>query len=340
MAVELIEQLEPARYQAFLADRSEANFLQSPLWAELHRRLGQTVVCFGVADQTDLQAAGIGIIKNAKRGRYLEVPGGPLGDYDNPAVLAAIMRLLRRLARQHRCVFVRFRPQLLDSPQHRRLLTGDRASTKAPMHLHAEHTTVVDIDPPADQVLAAMRRQTRYEVRRVVKRGLDISWQPATPSVIDQFYDLQIETAKRHHFVQSSRRLLRTLGEVFGDHARMYRAEKDGQLLNLALVLYWGEEAVYFEAASTLAARREPGAYGIVWQAMQDMQQLGCRRFNLWGIAYTANPQHRYAGVTTFKRGFGGQDTAYVPAHDIVVQPLKYPLNWTIETIRRKKRGL
>ncbi|HRQ86733.1 MAG TPA: methicillin resistance protein, partial [Candidatus Saccharibacteria bacterium] len=61
---------------------------------------------------------------------------------------------------------------------------------------------------------------------------------------------------------------------------------------------------------------------------------------NFWGIAYNDDPGHRYAGVTTFKRGFGGEDVTYIAAHDFILHSFRYKFNWLIETIRRKKRKL
>ena len=127
---------------------------------------------------------------------------------------------------------------------------------------------------------------------------------------------------------------------AFGDKARIYRAEKDGVLLNLALVLFFGEEADYFEAASTPDSRQYPGAYAVQWQAIRDARDMGKTRYNFWGIAASDDPAHRYAGVTTFKRGFGGQDVSYVPAYDLVIDNLRYSKNWLIETMRKKRRKL
>ena len=75
-------------------------------------------------------------------------------------------------------------------------------------------------------------------------------------------------------------------------------------------------------------------------KVMRDAKTAGQTRLNLWGIAYSDDPHHRYAGVTTFKRGFGGRDVVFVHAHDLVVRRLRYELDYIIETIRRKKRGL
>ena len=73
---------------------------------------------------------------------------------------------------------------------------------------------------------------------------------------------------------------------------------------------------------------------------MRDLKAAGYQRFNLWGIAPAGQPNHRYAGVTTFKTGFGGEVVEYVPAHDLVISKLKYLKNVVVETARKKRRRL
>ena len=54
------------------------NFLQSPLWGEVNRLLGHKLV----VRTFENKALYLGIVKDAKRGRYLEIPGGPVVDVD------------------------------------------------------------------------------------------------------------------------------------------------------------------------------------------------------------------------------------------------------------------
>lgn len=70
------------------------------------------------------------------------------------------------------------------------------------------------------------------------------------------------------------------------------------------------------------------------------MHDLGIKRYNLWGIAPIGQKNHRYAGVTTFKTGFGGEIVEFVPAGDIVIRPVRYLFNLLVETLREKKRHL
>lgn len=321
-----------------LAAWPEANFLQSWQWGALHETLGEKVIRSRVRKNDEPVGMWQGIVKNARRGRYLEVPGGPLIDWSDKTAVRLTTAQLKEVAAKERCVFVRIRPQVRED---KRIYDSLRQAgfRRAPMHLHAEHTNILSLQSPDDELLAGMRQQTRYEVRRAGKQGVTVS-EASSEKAIEEFFTMQQETAKRQGFVPSSLEFLKAEQHAFGNQLKIYRAEKDGTVLNMALVLWFGEEADYHEAASSPEARRLPGAYAIQWQAIRDAREAGKSRYNFWGIAYTDDPKHRYAGVTTFKRGFGGDDVAYVSAHDLVLRPGAYVKNWLVETARKKRRKL
>ena len=106
------------------------------------------------------------------------------------------------------------------------------------------------------------------------------------------------------------------------------------------LIIHDKHEGDYYEAASTMLNRKLPGAYALLWRAMRDLKADRCKRFNLWGIAPAGQPNHRYAGVTTFKTGFGGEVVEYVPAHDLVISRVGYLKDYIVETARKKRRHL
>lgn len=327
-----------ADWQAFVATRTEANFLQSWQWGEVHVQTGQSVLRYALRRDGMVIGGFQAIIKDAKRGRYMEIPGGPLIDWQDEGIRQLTTETVRQLAKRHRCVFVRMRPQVLASEA---LLdsVAQHDWRPAPMHLHAEHTSILNLEIDDETILKNMRQQTRYEVRRAAKREVKVA-QESSCQAVKAFYDLQTSTALRQHFIPSSERFLLACQEQFGDSLAVYTATKHGELLNMSVVIYYGQEADYFEAASTVSARREPGAYAIVWRIIQDAKARGLQRLNLWGIAPPDSPHHRYAGVTTFKNGFGGEAVHFLPAHDLVISPSKYAVNWTIETVRKKRRKL
>lgn len=339
----------------------EANFLQSPAWGRMNQLIGHKVLfettlpeAAKAPEATQTPKANpktpepsprwcLMIVKNAKRGRYLEVPGGPLLDWHDPEAVQQMFARIRAVARREKCVFVRLRPQLRRTPEHEQLLASLGAK-KAPMHLHAEHTVILDLTQSEDDLLKAMRRQTRYEVRRALKLGITVSWSDDEAS-FRQFHEVQAETASRQHFVPPDLKTLLAERAAFNPEgevgARLYVAKTaEGAPIAYGLVLISGAEAEYFEAASTELNHRLPGAYALQWQVMRDLKKLGVKRYNLWGIAPPGQKAHRYAGVTTFKTGFGGEIVEFVPAQDLVINHLRYLLNLLVETVRKKKRHL
>lgn len=320
----------------------EANFLQSPNWGKVNERVGHKVVIEAGDKSWCLM-----IVKNAKRGRYLEIPGGPLVNWRDGKAVSAIFAKIKAVAKRERCVFVRLRPQLRMSEENVKLLE-EQGCRKAPMHLHAEHTVMINLEKSEDELLAGMRRQTRYEVRKADKLGLKVEW-GTNVELFQEFHQVQLDTAARQHFVPSDDKMLLAEREGFlgkgGENGnpgiRIYTVmTPDERSICYGLVIIDGAEAEYFEAASTDLGREFPGAYALLWRAMRDLKAMGVKRFNLWGIAPEGQPGHRYAGVTTFKKGFGGEVVEFVPAQDIVVKRLRYLLDYAVEVARKKKRRL
>lgn len=316
----------------------EANFLQSPQWGKTNELIGHKVIVeHSTSDDNMSHFWCQMIVKNAKRGRYLEVPGGPLLDWNNRDLVQVVFDRIQQIARQEKCVFVRLRPQLHSNQLD--LLSG-LGLRKAPMHLHAEHTIILDLTKSEEQLLADMRRQTRYEVRRSRKMEIKVDWSN-TEEIFQEFQQVQAATAARQGFVPPDLKVLLAEREAFGQNARLYVARTDaGEPIAYGLILMDGVEAAYFEAASTELNHRLPGAYALQWQVIRDLKQLGIKRYNLWGIAPPNQPEHRYAKVTTFKKGFGGEVVEYVPAQDLVIDRMRYQVNLLVETARKKARHL
>lgn len=313
----------------------EANFLQSPAYGKMNELLGAKVI---MEDFGNNQCA-LMIVRDAKRGRYLEIPCGPLLDWKNKTSVKKAFEKIKEIAKREKCIFVRIRPQLLATVESLKLLE-DLGLKKSPMHLAAEHTVIIYLTKKEDELLANMRRQTRYEVRRAEKQGIKVI-KDNSEEIFKEFHRAQSETAKRQGFIPPNLKTLLAEKEAFGDNIQIYVAEtKDGEKIAYGMMICSGKEADYYEAASTELNRKLPGAYALLWQAMRDFKAASYERFNLWGIAPAGQPNHRYAGVTTFKTGFGGEVVEFVPAHDLIISKVGYLKDYLVETVRKKKRHL
>jgi lipid II:glycine glycyltransferase (peptidoglycan interpeptide bridge formation enzyme) len=327
-------------WEAFLYTHEEANFLQSWYWGEFYRNLGNVINRTGFYENKKLIGVMLSIVESAKRGKYLIVPGGPIIDWNNKSIVKYVFQEMKKISNQTGCTFVRVRPQLLQSETTLDLFK-QQGARMSPMHLTADLTHQLDLTKSEEELLSAMRKATRYEIRKAEKLGVQVSASKDV-KLISSFYKLQLSTARRQKFVPFSEKFFSEQFKVFfnADKAHIYTAIFQKKVLAQAFVIFYGSEAVYHYGVSTEEGRKYPGAYLIQWEAIKEAKKRGLKKYNFWGVAPVGDNSHRFAGVSLFKRGFGGEDVQYLPAHDIIINRQKYLVNFVIETVRRRIRGL
>lgn len=332
--------IDKKTWEDFLLGKNEANFLQSWDWGEFHRALDKDIQRAGFYDKEKLVGVMLAVLEPARRGKYLTVPGGPLIDWQNKDLIQAFLSLLKIISKENNCVFARVRPQI-KKDDFSKSIFKNLGFIKAPMHLHAELTSQLDITKSEEELMAQMRKATRYEIRRGIKAGIKITTSK-NENEIKKFYQLQLETAKRHKFVPFSYKFLYEQFKIFALHgnALLYKAEFGNKLLAQAFVIFYGKEAVYHYGASTDEGRHYPGAYLIQWEGIKEAKKRGMTRYNFWGVSPIDKPDHRFSGLSLFKRGFGGKDFEYLHAQDLIINRPRYLINYIFESIRKKMRNV
>lgn len=339
MAEITIKQIEDENeWESFISRHSEANFLHSWYWGELHKNLNRQVDRTGFYDDEKLVGVMLSIVEPAKRGRYLTVPGGPIIDWRNSNLISKFASQIKKIAKDRSCVFVRVRPQLI-SDEFSKNMFKNNGFADAPLHLHAELTSQLDITKTEEELLANMRKTTRYELKKAGLLNIEVKTSK-DPHEIRNFYNLQLDTAQRQKFIPFSLEFLYEQFKAFAqnDLALLFSAFHKKTLLAQAFVIFYGQEAVYHYGASTTEGRKYPGSYLIQWEAIREAKKRGLRRYNFWGVAPENRSNHRFYGVSVFKRGFGGEDIEYLHAQDFVINKPKYLFNWIIEQTRKKIR--
>lgn len=325
-------------WESFMKKHKEANFLQSWHWGAFHEALGKTVYRTGFYEHDELIGVMLSVVEPAKRGKYLTVPAGPVIDWRNKKVIDAAFDEMQRIGEEERCVFVRIRPQLIEDDFSKKIF-AEHGAKSAQMHLHAELTSRLDLSRSDEDLLSQMRKSTRYEIRKAEKIGVELEISRDVKDV-KKFYAYQLETAKRQKFVPFSYKFLYEQFKVFfeADKALLYTAKFEKKILAQAFVIFYGDEAVYHYGVGTDAGRRFPGAYLIQWQAIREAKKRGMRYYNFWGVAAEEDKTHRFYTISIFKRGFGGVDTQYLHAQDLVIDSTRYLINFAIEKLRKMVR--
>ena len=337
--LEIKEISDKSLWEKFLLSRNPGTFLQSWNWGETNRLLGFKISRLGFYKGKVLVGITQLIHQPAKRGHHFLIPVGPVIDYGNKNLLKFVTESIGEYVRKEKVWFVRIRPDQPDSEELRTLLIN-QGFIFAPMHLHGEHTLIIDITKPEEEILKNMRKTTRYLIRKSLNEGFKMRVSK-NPEDTDILFDLQKATAKRHRFVGFTKKLFEAQLETFGKdgQSELFICEKEGIPIVAAIIIFYGEKAFYHHSGSSETARSTNASYFTQWQIIKRARELGKKYYDFWGIAPTENPRHRFAGVTTFKKGFGGVRVNWIHAHDLPITPL-YWTTHAFETGRRIFRRL
>src|SRR3990167_4242196 len=74
-------------WEGFLEAHPEVSFLQSGYWGDFYLALGNKIKRIGFYKDGQLVGVMLSIVEEAKRARYLTVPGGPIIDWANKALI-------------------------------------------------------------------------------------------------------------------------------------------------------------------------------------------------------------------------------------------------------------
>ena len=337
--MQIIEVESREKWDKFVTSFKEANFLQSWDFYEFHKSRGNEIVRrAAVDDEGKILGVYAGVVEHAKRGRHLAIAGGPILDWKKKAIVKALFADMRAQGEKYKCVFVRVRPQLEESKEAFALFSS-LGLKKAPTFLSVEYAAVLDLHKSEEEIIKGMHRRIRYAVNNARNKHFTIE-KSTNPEDIHKFYQIELETARRQEFVAFSEDYLKKQFAAFAEHneAVLYTAKYEGQILAQNFMIFYGNEASYHYAVSTELGTKMSGSPILHVEAMKDARARGIFRYNLWGIVGENEKKHRFYGVSFFKRGFGGDELKYLPAHDLIISPIKYLKTKGIETVRRKIR--
>ena len=326
-------------WDAFITSDQTSNFLQSWDFYEFHASRGNSIVRkLALDEQGTIVAAYAGVVEAARRGRYLAIAGGPIIDWTNKSLVKAVFADLREEAVRANCVFARVRPQLPLSDKSLKLMRS-LGFTPAPMYLSVEYAGVLDLTQSEEEILAHASQGFRRKLRKAAKNEITIETSQ-DPAIINEYYKLELAHAERQHYIPFSKSFLEKQFSAFAQHDEviMYIAKKDGETLAMNFMIFYGSEASYHYGVSSDLGTKYSAAPLLHLKAMEEARKRGITRYNLWGIVAPDDTNHRFYGVSEFKRSFGCAELKYTPAHDLVLNQPKYLLTKLIETARKRLR--
>ncbi len=345
---------------------SHDNLLQSPYWAALKQRFGNSASAFTLSSDTYPIISAV----SGKRLDHLpllllfrDVPG-PIGaaigyvphgpDIElTPDIRQPFLEWLAAELRERipsGCLFLRFDlPFGVETPEDREDALA-APFRRAVVDIQVPDTVVIDLTLPEDEILSRMKSKTRYNVRLSGRKGVMVRM--AGVEELDLWYDMAKETAVRDRITLHSRDYFEALfqeAEAREDTGmKLLIAEESGVALAAIIISIFGRRCIYNFGASRTAGRNLMPTFALQWKAIQYAKAAGCTSYDLLGIPPTDDPEHPLAGLYRVKTGYGGEIVHRAGCWDYPIKPAAYRLFRTAEavrntyfkTIRKKTLGL
>lgn len=187
---------------------------------------------------------------------------------------------------------------------------------------------VIDLKSSMAEIRAGMRSKGRYNLGLAEKKGVLVA-HDESKAAVEAFLRLNNATAKRKGFHGRGDNYMRSMiealhGEKMG---QLWVARLDGTVLSAAIVIFYGERASYLYGVSSDEHRSVMSPYLLHFAIMRAAKARGCTEYDLIGVApENARASHPWAGISRFKREFGGETVRYLGAYDRVYRPALYVL--------------
>jgi peptidoglycan pentaglycine glycine transferase (the first glycine) len=345
MNIELVEQA--AGWNEWLASNPYQDILQSWEWGEIKKSELWKALRIRVVDGAKTVAQAQILTRKMPLGlRLYYMPRGPVLDYRSPQA-AEILRLLldwtREHATTHRGLMVKLGPavSLAEAPDLSDIFRqlGLKQSFRS---VQARHTYMVDLQPSDSDILQTFDKDTRNLVRRSAREGVivDRFSEPNDHKGLRTFHNLYLAAAEHGKFPPRPWNQFSRLWEIMAPvgMTRVYIASFEDKPLAANMVLQLGGRAYQLWAGSRRDEPKKFAPYALQWATMQDLKADGVVSYDMWGRAPSNDANHSWAGLSLFKKGFGGEEVEYIGDYDLPLSP-SYPLFNAADRARQKVLG-
>jgi len=178
-------------------------------------------------------------------------------------------------------------------------------------------------DRTLDDVLSGFNQLWRRNIRKAEKAGVVVT--RGERADLAAFHPVYVETAARDHFTPRALSYFERMWDALNaheEHLRLYLAHRNDHVAAATLMVVVGDHAWYSYGASTTADRDVRPSNALQWRMIGDAHALGCRTYDLRGIADTLDPAHHLHGLVQFKVGTGGYAQEYVGEWDMTLRSL------------------
>lgn len=316
-------------WDRFLEATPETGFMQSSWWADFRVTAGYEHFA-AILKHRNAILGGAVVMKYsyAPQSCFYYVPEGPVLPQDESEaeeVFAAVLEAIeeRRKTELQTVSHLRIEPRWQHVPG---FVRGFRPTPEfMDGYREPRRTLCIDLRPPEAAALARMKPKGRYNIRVAQRHGVSVVEDTSAEGVADFLRIYEAMAAHQEIEPKSSiyfQNLVAALRSV--QKGSLFFAEYQGARLAAALVVYFGGRATYFFGGSLNCRREVMAPYLLHFEIMRRARASGLEWYDLWGIAPESEPDHRWQGISVFKRKLGGVELKLVPTLDHVYDAAAY----------------
>ena len=348
-------------WNSLLLDLDRPHLLQTWEWANIKKDVGwEPMPYFWRASSGSPQATAAAMILKRRllmgglsaRLSILYCPKGPIMDWSNSGLRNRVLNDLQSLTRKNGGIFLKIDPEVIlgtgvpESEDDKPDVNGQDVVKEfnnlgwkmSSDQIQFKNTFSIDLNPSEDELLAAMKQKTRYNIRLAEKKGVTV--RSGTTADLPLLYRMFAETSIRDGFVIRDETYYQNVWGSFisaaasseektssaAPWAEPLIAEVDGESVAAVILFFFARRAYYLYGMSREMHREKMPNYLLQWSAMRRARQVGCTSYDLWGAPDEFNETDPLWNVSRFKEGLGGQIIRSIGAWDYAPNPLWYNL--------------
>lgn len=332
-----------SEWDQLLLQFPDAHILQTSQWAEAKRQNGWTPMYYREGTN-QLAPEGLALILRRQiafaglKFSVLYAPKGPVVDWDDLSSVSRMLDALQDICRQEKAILIKIDPDVLLGTG----LPGTQDEIPAQMGLALQrelkqrgwqysrdqiqfrNSVLLDLRKSEDDLLAAMKQKTRYNIRLAARKGVLVRQGEVTK--LPMLYKMYAETAVRDGFVIRHQDYYLNTWREFIDAkmAKILIAEIEDKPIAALILFHFNGTARYMYGMSTENSRDLMPNYLLQWEAMRMAKDLGCHTYDMWGAPEVFDESDSMWGVYRFKEGFNGIVTRTLGAWDYTTRPWLY----------------
>ncbi|MBI5140513.1 MAG: peptidoglycan bridge formation glycyltransferase FemA/FemB family protein [Candidatus Vogelbacteria bacterium] len=336
MSKYIFKEVEIQEYKNLTLSKS-LPLTQNYFYGEWQEAVGRPVRYFAITEENKIVATALAIKFSMPFGKsYLYMPHGPVLYTDLPDdFFGEFKYFVKKLTQNDGSVFCRFDTWGFNLQVEGSTFYLDKMFFRVPKFAYSpvfqpKFEWVIDLTQDEASIVASMKKVNRYTIRQANKNSVVVDTVSfGFMDYFEDFYKLVSKTAIRDRFIEYPKEYYFNIFKNCEENKTCFLniARLNGEVLLVNMFIIFGDTALWLFSGSSNKERQAGYTYFAQWKAIQEAKKLGLKYYNFGGIMPSDNLYKAYrgwAGLSDFKRRFGGFQLEYSDFYDVIADKFWY----------------